>query len=100
MSRSLALCAFLVGATLTSTAGAQNAGTSPAPSTAPSAAVGQGPATSGTAQGGGVTGAGSGGAAHRQPTPSTLTGGTGAEGTRDPRDAALDRVLRSICRGC
>jgi hypothetical protein len=100
MTRLAYLVAVFSTLLLTNAAGAQNAMTPPAPSTTPSAAAGQGPATAGAAHGTGVTGAGSGTAAHRQPTPSTLTSGTGADGTHDPRDAALDRALRSICRGC
>jgi hypothetical protein len=65
---------------------------------------GGGPATSGMSQGNGVTGAGSGAVVapvgHRQPragdVPDEKNDGTAI----DAHDAALDRALRSICRGC
>ena len=64
-----------------------------------------GPATSGTARGGGVTGAGSGATApigHRQPTAAEVAGAaqTPEERAEAAADAKLDRALHSICRGC
>jgi hypothetical protein len=64
-----------------------------------------GPATSGTAHGGGVTGAGSGAPApigHRQPTAGDVATATQTpeERAEAAADAKLDRALHSICRGC
>jgi hypothetical protein len=66
--------------------------------------AGQGPASSSMSQGNGVTGAGgTNGVApvgHRQPRTADVPEEKTDVTNVDPRDAALDRALRSICRGC
>jgi hypothetical protein len=65
-----------------------------------------GPGSSGMSQGNGVTGAGSGGTSgaapigHRQPRAGEVPEEKNDINAIDSRDAALDRALRSICRGC
>jgi len=65
-----------------------------------------GPAASGTAPGGGVTGGGAGRVVapvgHRQPTVGDTAGATQTPEERSAaaEDAKLDRALHSICRGC
>lgn len=87
--------AILAGLVLATAAVAQGTGTSTG---------GGGPASSGMSQGSGVTGAGSGAVVapvgHRQPRAGEVPEEKNDGLAVDPRDAALDRALRSICRGC
>jgi hypothetical protein len=91
MRKILTSFAVIAGLVLATAAFAQGTGSS-----------GDGQGSTGTTQSNGATGTGGGVApvGHRQPragdVPEEKNDGT----TVDPRDAALDRALRSICRGC
>jgi hypothetical protein len=98
MRKILTSFAVVAGLVLSTAAVAQGTG---------SLAAGQGgPGSSGMSQGNGVTGAGSGGTSgaapigHRQPRAGEVPEEKNDINAIDSRDAALDRALRSICRGC
>ena len=69
-----------------------------------SSGTGPGSMSAGTSQGNGASGSGgTNGAApigHRQPRVADVPDEKNDMTNVDPRDAALDRALRSICRGC
>ena len=69
-----------------------------------SSGTGQGSMPAGASQGNGSTASGgTSGAApigHRQPRVADVPDEKNDINVVDPRDAALDRALRSICRGC
>jgi hypothetical protein len=97
MRKILTSFAVIAGLVLATAAAAQGTG---------SPATGPGSTSTGTPPGAGTTGPGSGGTSgvapvgHRQPHAGDVPEEKNDMTSVDPSDAALDRAIRGICRGC